>query len=136
MTRRSTFYKHRAKVFTGKRNSGGKSVVKPKSSISVDEGRDLGLVQISPPKPTPKESTSRKKVSSNFDSYDQFKGGCAFDSGDNDIVDFGKFEMLLAEIAVCTKCKGSLSVSTSNRQGLSVNVNIRCNNNCKYSVSD
>lgn len=43
--------------------------------------------------------------------------------------------MPLAKIAVCKKCKGSLSISTSNRKGLSVNVNIRCNN-WKYSVSD
>lgn len=54
--------------------------------------------------------------------------------GCNDIVNIGSLGNLLSQIAVCVKCRGSLSVSTGSRVGLGVNIVIRCNI-CSFEVS-
>lgn len=131
MPRAPKTFKKKTKCFTGTRNPGGKKVIivsspnecqEPEPSTSLDSQ-------------TEKDSSSKKKVSVHLDKYDKYKGSCSFDSQCNDIVNIGKFEVLLSKIAICNICKGSLSIHTSNRLGLSVNITIKCNS-CSYEVSD
>lgn len=78
----------------------------------------------------PKSSASKRKVSSNLDSYDKYTD----DDKCNDIINLFRLEKLMENIAVCRKCGGSLSIVTSDRLGLSVTVTIKCND-CDYEVS-
>lgn len=81
------------------------------------------------------ESSSKKKIGPHLQDYDQFKGGSSFESDPNDIICLGKLEMLLSNIAVSSKCGGSLPIFTTNRQGLSLCMHVKCNS-CRYEVSD
>lgn len=56
------------------------------------------------------------------------------DNNCNYIINLKKFETLLSNIAVCLKCNGSLSINTSNRLGLSVQVNVKCTD-CGFTFS-
>lgn len=105
MTRRRTFAKERAKQFSGKRNAGGIKVLTQEDSrpTRVHEVQNLGLVQTLLPNPYLVRKVHVEKKSSNLESYGMYRGGNAFDSGQNDIIDLGKLEMRLAKIAVCTK---------------------------------
>lgn len=133
MPRFKNAFKKKGNTFSGTRNPGGKPTVsnpRPTDSTSNASATSLGLGS---PDFQP-DSSSKKKVSVHLDEYGNYEGGCGFDAGPNDIVNLGRFEILLSSIGVCVKCKGSLSIFTSYRQGLSVKLSIKCNS-CKYEVS-
>ena len=79
-----------------------------------------------------RKSSSKKKVEPSLPEYDSFYTD---NDESNDIVDLHKFENLLSKIAVCVKCRGSLSIKTDSRLGLSVNITLVCSE-CIFQVSD
>lgn len=56
------------------------------------------------------------------------------DSNITDLINLPLMESLLFQIAVCSRCHETLSITTGNRLGVSVQINILCNG-CKFSVS-
>lgn len=144
MPRLKPTFKTRAKVFTGRRNPGGKVGNNRPDVVSENLLPGIG----SEPRPSSdanpqnpqnvvlqKESSSKRKIGSHINNYNQYKGSCSFEGSCNDIVNLGKIEMLLSKIAVCNQCGGSISICTSNRQGHSVNIHMKCNS-CAYEVSE
>lgn len=81
--------------------------------------------------PIPKQSSSSKKVKPSLSDYEMYRDE---EGSNNDIVNLSRLGNLLGQIAVCVKCKGSLTISTGSRLGLSVNIIIKCNH-CSYCVS-
>lgn len=83
-----------------------------------------------------KQSSSLDKVGPSLDKYEQYSDDITdVNKSYNDIVNLQKIETLLSNIAVCVKCKGRLTINTSNRLGLSVQISVICSN-CGFSVSN
>lgn len=117
-------FKKRKRVFTG-RHIHSQSEVTPRPNEATPEPRSSENSQ------EPRASTSSKKLSSNLGCYDDYKSteSCF------DLIRLEDLQHLLGKVAVCSKCHGPLSVFPTNRLGLSVRINIKCNS-CSVSASE
>lgn len=80
-------------------------------------------------------SSSKKKIEGSVEEYTRYENN-THENDCYDIVNIKNLSKLLSEIAVCVKCGSTLSLNTSNRVGLSVNIDVTCNEpSCSYKVS-
>lgn len=129
-------FKKRKNVFHGTHNPGGKIINNINNSepiaSSTQVGLGLGHNQTPSDNISTKESSSKKKLTASLGKYDDYTGDIS--DRPNDIINLGHLESMLCDIAVCVKCGGSLSLNTSNRQGLQVKLHMKCNS-CNFEIS-